>query len=107
MQKELRHYEGEGSVPVSFAGLALKVAGKVHQPETGPGAGDPALVVECRQIEDAITCIRFACEHGLLLTLHNGTSGPRQWTDCEGGIAVDLSPLVREEARTTGPVPSG
>jgi FAD/FMN-containing dehydrogenase len=53
----------------------------------------PALIARCVGAADVITCIRFAREHELLVSVHGGGHSIAGRAVCENGIMIDLSPM--------------
>lgn len=93
----LRRIADNQLAPVSLAGLAMQIRGEMRvltdEPARKPPRkpGGPAVIIHCRDLQDAEACIRFATRQGLLIALSNGGSSSRGATDCDHGIAVDLS----------------
>src|SRR5246500_1132452 len=70
----------------------------------------PGAVVRCQGAADIIRAIRFAREHGLLLSVRGGGHNIAGNAVCEGGLLIDLSPMraVRiDPARLTARVEPG
>jgi FAD/FMN-containing dehydrogenase len=70
----------------------------------------PGAVVRCQGAADIIRAIRFAREHGLLLSVRGGGHNIAGNAVCEGGLLIDLSPMraVRiDPARRTARVEPG
>src|ERR1700756_3971469 len=70
----------------------------------------PGAVVRCKGAADIICAIRFAREHGLLLSVRGGGHNIAGNAVCEGGLLIDLSPMraVRiDPARLTARVEPG
>src|SRR4029077_16595452 len=51
----------------------------------------PGAVVRCRGAADIIRAVRFAREHGLLLSVRGGGHNIAGNAVCEGGLLIDLS----------------
>lgn len=96
LMPHLRRIDDNRLVPTSLAGLAMQVRGEVHmfREDAGQISDDhghgPAVIIRCREIQDAQACMQFATRRGLLICLSNGSDSFRG-ADCDRGIAVDLS----------------
>ena len=53
----------------------------------------PALVVRCTGITDVRRTVEFAREHELLLAVRGGGHNVAGNALCDGGLAIDLSPM--------------
>src|SRR5262249_33684436 len=53
----------------------------------------PALIARCAGAGDVIAAVRFAREHGLLLSVRGGGHNITGNAVCEGGLMIDLSPM--------------
>lgn len=104
---QIRRIADQSLVPVNLACLAMEVQGDFLFPGEQDGyAGGadpdlhtgPAVIVRCVDKQDVMRCLDFASAKGLLITMHNGPNGQTRWSDCDRGIAVDLSGLVRTAA---------
>jgi FAD/FMN-containing dehydrogenase len=51
----------------------------------------PALIARCRDTDDAAGCVRFAREHGVLLSVRGGGHNYAGKAVCNGGLVADLS----------------
>jgi FAD/FMN-containing dehydrogenase len=51
----------------------------------------PALIACCTGVADVLAGIRFAREHGLLVSVRGGGHGMPGFAVCEGGLMLDLS----------------
>ena len=62
----------------------------------------PGLILRCAGAADVINAVRFARDHGLLLSVRGGGHGIAGNALCEGGVTVDLSPMksVRVDPET-------
>ncbi len=69
----------------------------------------PALIARCHSEADVVRTVRFAREHGLLLSVRGGGHSLPGLSVCEGGLMVDLSPMkgvqvdARERVAWAGP----
>lgn len=63
----------------------------------------PALIAQCAGTRDVVTCVRFAREHGLLVSVRGGGHNVAGKAVCDGGLVIDLSSMrtvdVDPEAR--------
>ena len=53
----------------------------------------PALIARCAGTADVIAAVRFAREHGLLVSVKGGGHNITGNAVCEGGLMIDLSPM--------------
>jgi FAD/FMN-containing dehydrogenase len=53
----------------------------------------PALIARCAGPADVIATVRFAREHGLLVSVKGGGHNITGNAVCEGGLMIDLSPM--------------
>ena len=60
----------------------------------------PALIACCAGAADVLTCVRFAREHDVLVSVRGGGHGLPGFAVCEGGLMIDLS---RDEERPCAP----
>ncbi len=51
----------------------------------------PALIVRCLGVADVVTCVNFAREHGLILSIKGGGHNIAGLAVCEGGLMLDMS----------------
>src|SRR5882724_9041122 len=51
----------------------------------------PALIVRCLGVADVVTCVKFAREHGLILSIKGGGHNISGLAVCEGGLMLDMS----------------
>ena len=51
----------------------------------------PALIARCLGVADVITCVKFAREHGLLLSIKGGGHNIAGLAVCDGGLMIDMS----------------
>ncbi len=51
----------------------------------------PAIIVRCAGAADVITCVRFAREHELLVSVRGGGHSIAGKAVCDGGLMIDLS----------------
>src|SRR5678815_4194339 len=51
----------------------------------------PALIASCLGVADVVTCVNFAREHGLILSIKGGGHNISGLAVCEGGLMLDLS----------------
>ena len=51
----------------------------------------PALIVRCLGVTDVVTCVNFAREHGLILSIKSGGHNISGLAVCEGGLMLDMS----------------
>jgi FAD/FMN-containing dehydrogenase len=51
----------------------------------------PALIVRCLGVADVVTCVNFAREHGLLLSIKGGGHNISGLAVCAGGLMLDMS----------------
>jgi FAD/FMN-containing dehydrogenase len=53
----------------------------------------PAIVARCAGPADVVTCVRFAREHDVLVSLRGGGHSVAGKSVCEGGLMIDLSAM--------------
>lgn len=53
----------------------------------------PALVARCAGAADVVTCVEFARERGLLLSVKGGGHNIAGLAVCDGGLVLDMSPM--------------
>ena len=53
----------------------------------------PALIARCAGTDDVVTALRFAREHGLLISVRGGGHNVTGNAVCDGGLMIDLSPM--------------
>src|SRR2546426_4936739 len=53
----------------------------------------PALIARCAGTDDVVTALRFAREHGLLISVRGGGHNATGTAVCAGGLMIDLSPM--------------
>ena len=53
----------------------------------------PALIARCAGAGDVMTAVRFARDHGLLVSVKGGGHNITGNAVCEGGLMIDLSPM--------------
>src|SRR3989454_1858280 len=53
----------------------------------------PALIARCAGADDVVTALRFAREHGLLISVRGGGHNVTGNAVCDGGLMIDLSPM--------------
>ena len=51
----------------------------------------PALIARCLGVADVITCVKFARERGLLLSIKGGGHNISGLAVCDGGLMIDMS----------------
>lgn len=51
----------------------------------------PAIIVRCAGAADVISCVRFAREHALLVSIRGGGHSIAGKAVCDGGLMIDLS----------------
>ena len=51
----------------------------------------PALIVRCLGVADVVTCVNFARERGLILSIKGGGHNISGLAVCEGGLMLDMS----------------
>jgi FAD/FMN-containing dehydrogenase len=51
----------------------------------------PALIVRCLGVADVVTCVKFAREHRLILSIKGGGHNISGLAVCEGGLMLDMS----------------
>ncbi len=96
----IRRSTDSSLIPVNIAALAVQVSGDLQVPDQesriNGHARAPAVIVRCANVDDALQCLDFASRLGLLISMHNSHQNPSEWSDCDNGIAVDLSGLSRQ-----------
>lgn len=53
----------------------------------------PAIIARCVSPADVITCVRFAREHDILVSIRGGGHSVAGKSVCEGGLMIDLSAM--------------
>lgn len=53
----------------------------------------PACVARCGSVQDVVTALRFAREHGLAIAVRGGGHSAAGFSTCDGGMVVDLRPI--------------
>ena len=53
----------------------------------------PALIARCTGAADALSVVRFAREHDLLVAVRGGGHNVAGTAVCDGGVVIDLSPM--------------
>jgi FAD/FMN-containing dehydrogenase len=53
----------------------------------------PAIVLQCKNEEDVLRGIEFACQHKLEVAVRSGNHSMLGWGTCEKGIVIDLSQM--------------
>jgi hypothetical protein len=53
----------------------------------------PALIARCAGTADVIAAVKFATEHGLLVSVKGGGHGVAGMAVCDGSLMIDLSPM--------------
>ncbi len=70
----------------------------------------PGLVVDCRTEDDVVHAVRFARDHGVLLSICGAGHNIAGNAVCEGGVMISLKNMkgveVDAEARTHGSSPA-
>jgi len=51
----------------------------------------PAVIARCTGAADVIACVRFAREHGLVVSVRSGGHGVAGLAVCDDGLVIDLS----------------
>ena len=51
----------------------------------------PALIARCLGVADVMTCVKFAREHGVRLSIKGGGHNIAGLAVCEGGLMIDMS----------------
>lgn len=51
----------------------------------------PALIARCRGVADVITCVKFARQYNLLVSVRGGGHHAGGFSLCEDGLLIDLS----------------
>jgi hypothetical protein len=57
----------------------------------------PALIALCTGAADVVTCVRFAREYDLLISVRGGGHSAGGRAVCEKGLMIDLSPMKRPD----------
>ncbi len=64
----------------------------------------PGLIARCTGTDDVVTCVNFARDHELLVSVRGGGHNYAGKAVCDGGLMIDLSPMkgtrVDSERRT-------
>src|SRR6185436_19791142 len=64
----------------------------------------PAMIARCAGASDVIECVRFARQHGLLVSVRGGGHNVAGIAICDGGLVIDLSRMkgirIEPEERT-------
>ena len=53
----------------------------------------PAAIARCTGAADVIACVRFACEHDLLVSVRGGGHSVAGKSVCDDGLMIDLSAM--------------
>src|SRR5512140_3593319 len=53
----------------------------------------PALIMRCAGAADVVHAVRFAREHGLLVSVRGGGHNVAGNAVCDGGLMIDLTPM--------------
>jgi FAD/FMN-containing dehydrogenase len=87
---------------IAVSGLRTSLRGALLQP-ADPGyaearsiwngmiAKQPALIARVSGVADVVTCVNFAREHGLPLSIRGGGHNVAGTALCEGGLMIDMS----------------
>ena len=70
----------------------------------------PAIIARCAGAADVIAAVKFAREHGLLVSVKGGGHDVAGTAVCDGGLMIDLSPMNGIEvdpAAADGPAEGG
>ena len=51
----------------------------------------PALIARCLGVADVVTCVNFAREHGLIMSIKGGGHNISGLAVCDGGLVLDMS----------------
>jgi FAD/FMN-containing dehydrogenase len=51
----------------------------------------PAIIARCIGAADVIVCVRFACEHDVLVSVRGGGHSVAGKSVCDGGLMIDMS----------------
>lgn len=51
----------------------------------------PALIARCVGAADVVTCVKFALEYKLLVSVRSGGHNVAGNADCDSGLMIDLS----------------
>src|SRR6201993_2488311 len=53
----------------------------------------PAVIARCTGAADVIACVRFACDHDLLVSVRGGGHSVAGKSVCDDGLMIDLSAM--------------
>src|SRR5262245_42382713 len=53
----------------------------------------PAAVVRCAGVADVVSCVRFAREHGVQLSIKGGGHNVAGLAACDGGLMLDMAAM--------------
>jgi FAD/FMN-containing dehydrogenase len=53
----------------------------------------PAIIARCAGVADVLACVRFAREHGVLVSVRGGGHSIAGKAVCEGGLMIDMSAM--------------
>jgi hypothetical protein len=105
---DLRTITGDGGDAIleesTVQGFADSLRGRLFRPDVdgydearkvwnGMIDRRPALIARCAGAGDVIAAVRFAREHGLLVSVRGGGHNITGNAVCEGGLMIDLSPM--------------
>ena len=65
----------------------------------------PGLIARCSGTADVVQAVRFAREHGLLLSVRGGGHNIAGLAVCEGGLMIDMSADARGVGRSEARAP--
>ncbi|HXG87472.1 MAG TPA: FAD-binding oxidoreductase [Vicinamibacterales bacterium] len=104
-QMQMRSAAGSVHVPLaSVEALGRKLHGDLLEP-TSPGYDEaraiwnamidrrPALIARCHTPDDVAHAVRFAREHGVVITIKGGGHNIAGLAACEAGVMADLSAM--------------